>query len=436
MTSTPHSRQPRDSRGRTLRSACIAALALASVGAVANQAAAQATVNCNELPQAILGIGGSAATNLFKRIGVRLAKANPPITVVYSDPGACQAMTALVPNAQTGKVTPLSGTGKYWLADGTEKSCTYPSGSTLEADWGAMAQEATTCSNVSGLPSNVGDYLGPISGFSLIVPNGSQQFSISAEAVYYIYGFGAGTGKDVPPWTNPAAIGSRTTTSAAGLLLAKATDIPVSRPLAYLPANDVKTNQGAVDFITKVSPAALADPNTALAFASTETADANRATVRTLAFQAKGQTCAYFPDTDVTGSKATDKKNLREGRYYLWNAHHVFAKVDPTTKQVVNPNLAKFVDIFTSKAELPAASDGTAETFLDLQIANGNVPQCAMRVTRTGDMGPLASFQPEKPCNCYFDKKTTNETTCKTCANDSECPTSAPLCNVGYCEVK
>src|SRR4029079_6267828 len=102
-------------------------------------------------------------------------------------------------------------------------------------------QEARTCSGVDMLLPKGADCLGPISGFSLIVPNGSDQFAISSEAVYYIYGFGAGTGKDVAPWTNRAAIGSRTTTSAAGLLLAKAVGIPVARALAYLPANDVKT---------------------------------------------------------------------------------------------------------------------------------------------------------------------------------------------------
>jgi hypothetical protein len=413
----------------------MAALALASVSAGASHASAQAApVNCVDLPNRVLGTGGSAATQLIKKIATRLASAQPtPITLVYADPGACQAMSALVPDQATGKVAPLSGSAKYWGADGKENTCVFPSGSTVEAEWGAMAQEATTCSGITALPPSVGDYLGPISGFSLIVPNASEQRAISAEALFFIYGQGAGTGNDVAPWTVPGAIGSRTTTSAAGLLLAKAVGIPTSRRLAYLPDNDVKTNQGAVDFITKVSEAAKANPNAALAFASTETADLNRATVRTLAFKAQGQDCAYYPDSEQT---STDKKNLREGRYYLWNPHHVFAKIDPVTKKIVNPNLEKFVNIFTSKEELPASSLGTTQSYLDLQIENGNVPACAMRVSRTGDMGPLSSFQPEKPCGCYFDKKTTNVTSCQTCTQDSDCPASASLCNVGYCEVK
>jgi len=418
VTSIPLTEPARASRARRLRSACLLGLAGISLGALSG-GAAQAE-DCVKLPNPVLGIGGSAATNLIKRLGTRLAAATPPITVVYTDTGACNAMTALVQN------TPLTGTGKIWDANGVESTCTYPSGSTVLADWGAMAQEATTCQGVDKLPATVGDYTGPISGFSLIVPNASSEYAISAEAIYYIYGFGAGTGHDVAPWTNPAAIGTRTTTSAAGLLLAKAAGIPLSRPLAYLPANDVKTNQAAVDFITATSPAAVGNPSSGLAFCSTETADANRAKVRTLAFKAVDQDCAYFPDSTAT---STDKKNLREGRYFLWNAHHFFARTNEQ-KQITNPNVAKLIAIFTSKEPLPGP-----QTYIDLLIANGNVPECAMRVKRAGDMGPLASFQHEKPCNCYFDQKTTGQTACKVCTSDSDC-NAGSQCSYGYCEVK
>jgi len=419
VTSTPL--DPRPTRVRPLCALFGASLALASFAAGATSVAHAA--DCNTLPNPIYGIGGSAATNLFKRLGTRLAALpdDQKITVIYSDPGACQAMTALVQN------TPLSGTGKYWDAAGTEATCTYPSGSTQLADWGAMAQEATTCQGIDKLPDTVGDYLGPVSGFSLIVPNGSSEYAISAEAVYYIYGLGIGTGFDVAPWTVPGAIAARTTTSAAGLLLAKAVGIPVARALAYSQTNDVKTNQGAVDFVTATSPAAVANPNAALGFCSTETADANRAKVRTLAFKAVDQDCAYGPDSTAT---ATDKKNLREGRYYLWNAHHVFARLD-AQKQPIKPALSKFLDIFTSKELLP----GT-QSYIDLLIANGNVPECAMRVKRDGDMGPLASFQPEKPCGCYFDSKTTGSTpSCTPCTSDTEC-SAGSVCSFNFCEVK
>ncbi|MDB4990108.1 MAG: hypothetical protein JWN04_5286, partial [Myxococcaceae bacterium] len=395
----------------------------------------------------IYGIGGSAASPLIARVAAHLAGATPPITVVYASPGACYAMTALVPTGAP--VTPLASAGttvfNYWTADDPTKAktCTISATSNITASWGSMAQLPDTCQGITTLPADVGDFIGPISGLSLIVPLASTEQSISAEAVYYIYGFGAGTNHDVAPWTIPGAIGTRNRTSAVGLLLAKAVGLPASANLQG--AVDVTGNSQAVQFVTgsftdktgTSYTAPATNPSAALAFCSTETADAQRALVRTLAFKAPGQDCAYSPDSEFTGTNSTDKKNLREGRYFLWNPHHFYAKVDPTTKKVVDPNLAKFIDIMTSTADLPASTTAdSTPTFLDLQIKNGNVPQCAMHVTRTGDVGPLSSFQPDKSCSCYFDYKTTNSTSCKACSANTDCPASASSCNYGFCEVK
>lgn len=397
------------------------ALAGLGLGLAASQASAQA-VECSSLPNPVYGIGGSAGTPFIKAVAIELAKAPvDPVTVIYTDTGACNAMTALVKN------TPLSGTGKYWNAAGVEATCSYPSGSTQLADWGSMAQEATTCQGIEALPATVSDTIGPISGFSIIVPQASTQTSITAEAAYFVYGFGPGNGQDVKPWTNPASVASRTTTSAAGLLLAKAVGIPVSRALF---GPDTKSNQGTIDYITAGSPSAVADPDTAIGFCSTETVEsgANRSKVRTLAFQAVGQDCAYFPDSTDT---ATDKKNIREGRYYLWNPHHFFARLSSAGGAPVNANVAKAIAAFTGKTALPAD-----KSYLDVIIATNTIPQCAMHVTRSGDMGPLASFQPDDPCGCFFDDKKTGNSGCTACTSNSECPRSAPVCRHNFCEVK
>jgi len=57
-------------------------------------------------------------------------------------------------------------------------------------------------------------------------------------------------------------------------------------------------------------------------------------------------------------------------------------------------------------------------------------------VKRTGDMGPLASFQPEEPCGCFFDDKKTGNSGCQACTVNTECPSSAPVCRHNFCEVK
>src|SRR5688500_17455887 len=99
------------------------AFAAAGLGLCAASSVSAQAVECSTLPNAVYGIGGSAGTPFIKAIATELARAPvDPITLVYSDPGACAAMTALVKN------TPLTGTGKYWNADGVEATCTYPSG--------------------------------------------------------------------------------------------------------------------------------------------------------------------------------------------------------------------------------------------------------------------------------------------------------------------
>ncbi len=59
-----------------------------------------------------------------------------------------------------------------------------------------------------------------------------------------------------------------------------------------------------------------------------------------------------------------------------------------------------------------------------------------MTVQRDTELGPLASFQPERSCGCYFDKVAGGSTTCKACTADAECPATAPRCNYQLCEAQ
>jgi hypothetical protein len=414
-------------------SLCAALLSGSSIAHAADPA-------CDSLPKPIIyGRGGSAASVLIGRFAVAVAESSDPFTVVYKDDGACFAMDALINAAKP------TTSAKYWIrqGDGTivAKTCTLPA--TVEdapdASWGAMAQQATTCNGVDSLPANISDQRGPNSGFSIVVPKASTQQVISSEAIYFIYGFGPDDPKyQVAPWTVPLAIGSRATTSAAGLLLAKAVGIPLSHTLY---GTDAKNNQGSIDYITKTSQAAKDNPEAAIAFASTETADANRATVRALAFQAEGQKHGYWPDSNAN---ALDKINLREGRYFLWNPHHFFAKLDGNGGQIADANTKKWIGYLTGTLALPKNNTlGKAEAALDLQIEVGTVPACAMHVDRDTDVGPLQSYQPDEPCTCYFELQATGRVpdSCKACTSndgttDAACPSSASVCRHGYCEVK
>jgi ABC-type phosphate transport system substrate-binding protein len=419
---------PRHNRG-ALRAALCAGGVAAVLGLAAG-AEAQATTACDSLPGTkIYGVGGSAPTPLVKRVA-RILAAQPEaerITVVYQDTGACFAMQGLVGTAGT-PPTPITGTAKYWTADSdTDQTCSLPAQG-VEAQWGSMAQLPTTCPGITALPDTVGDYLGPISGFSIIANKDSSEEVISAEALYSIYGLGP-VQANIAPWTNLATLGSRTTTSAAGLLLAKAVGIPLSRPLA---GSDDRSQGGVITKLTSATATAdQAALDSTLGFVSTEAAEASSAVTRVkqLAYQHREQLVGYYPNSTAT---SLDKSNIREGRYFLWNPHHFYAK--KSGSEITDPAVRTFVHYFTGEEELP----GT-KSFLDVTIENGNIPDCAMQVTRDDDMGPLQSYQPDEPCGCYFEFKATGaaSSSCTECDADTDCTDSNfPTCRLGYCEVK
>ncbi len=427
---------------RALAAGASLAALLAHAGAARAEDPLCSSLGSAEAPL-VVGRGGSAASVVIGRFAVAVRESTKPLTIVYRDDGACYAMAALKDGEK------VTTDAKYWVRDATTnkvvaKTCKFNVDEGVPATWGAMAQLATTCPGVDALPADVSDTRGPNSGFSIIVPNASTQQVISSEALYYIYGLGVEDPQvQVAPWTVPGAIAARKTTSAAGLLLAKAVGIPLSHPLymsgtADDPQNDVKNNQGAVDFITVKSAAARDNPEAAIGFCSTETADANRDKVRTLAFQAEGQDYGYWPDSNATTS--FDKINIREGRYWLWNPHHFFAKLDGPGGEVVDENTKNWIGYITGTIPLPPAASKTEEA-LDLWIEVGTIPECAMHVNRDEDVGPLYSYQPDEPCGCYYEFKTTGVApdSCVACteANAQDvCPDTAPTCRHGFCEVK
>lgn len=386
-----------------------AAASLGLVAAVFVPREALAAVDCSSLPSPLIGAGGSASKPLLAKIAPALRKAADPITLIYQSPGACFGITAYVDN------TPLTGTASYWTADGTEETCNFPVLG-VAPDFGMLGVKATECAGVEAVPDGIGEFTGPITSWSLIVPKSASQTSISAAAVYFIYGFGAALGK-VSPWTIDAELYSRNATSAALIAIALAAGIPPAK----FKGNDVGSNQAMIS-----SLAGSTEPEAAIGFVSTEVADLNRDSVRTLAFQAEGQTCGYWPDSTATGF---DKRNVRDGHYFLWSPYRFYAPVDGQGKPN-NPVTARFLGFF-SGAVLPPPE----LPLLDIIIDNGNIPECAMEVWRDEEIGPLYSRQPEAPCGCYYEFRATGESSCGTCTKDAECGADSPVCRLGFCEV-
>lgn len=392
-----------------------------------------ANPNCSSLPGTVVyGAGGSAQAPLLTQIGTQLAKLATPVSIVYSDSGsACAGYNDLV------TPTSITGTALYWDGSGSTLSCELDAGGD-PVTFAVMGNGPTLCSGVTSLATGFGQFLGPVQPIDFVVPASSSQQSFSTEAAYYVWGFDASDANHtVTPWGTPADILTRSASSFVALFVGLDTGIPVATIAAH--GTQESTNSATVTALTALNGTANAEAG--IGFVSGEVADGNRSSIKVLAYQHTGQTCGYWPDSTID---AFDKVNVRSGQYWLWSPVHFFAAVD-SNGNISDANTAAFIGLFTGTATPPAGID-----VFGAETAAYTVPSCAMQAWRNGDLAAPYSFAPPNPCSCKFDFATNNANkpaTCKTCTQDSDCPTNhcdnigSPLeadagtGNVGYCEV-
>jgi hypothetical protein len=264
--------------------------------------------------------------------------------------------------------------------------------------------------------SDVGDFFGPISPQVFVVPNASTQMAISAEAAYVAFGVHNGTST---PWVDTNFFFVRDETSGTQQVISSMIDVPANHWWGA-------KAEGSSVIIPGMAAVSAADAEKAIGTLPTENAQSTnlgaKSSLRILAFQAKGQIAAFWPDSTVDSS---DKMNVRDGHYALWGPLHLFAHLVNGQPSV---NAAPIVTRFTSTNLAPQVLQAVSDNYL--------VPRCAMRVRRTTEGGPISAYTPDASCGCYFDFRTTGQTTCKSCSVDGDCTTNAPKCNYGYCEVK
>jgi hypothetical protein len=159
---------------------------------------------------------------------------------------------------------------------------------------------------------------------------------------------------------------------------------------------------------------------------------------------------------------AGDKINVRQGRYEIWGPEHMVANVDGNGKPVgQNSNTAAVQTVInalisTSQA-LPASSDagvpeGGVTTLGEAEVKSiiaaisgpttGFIPQCAMQVSRTTEIGPESSYAPPAACTCAFEAAAGSSpgSTCasRACTTNADCTGKAgtPTCHFKFCEAE
>jgi hypothetical protein len=313
--------------------------------------------------------------------------------------------------------TPIQGSGtsalSTWDATGAEKKC--DATTAVVADIGISDVFATTCFALpGGVASNIADFLGPVQSMTFAVPISSPEVSISAEAAYYVYGFGIQSG--VEPWTDESVIFKRDVNSGTQRMIAAAVGVPADK----WKGTAATSSSDLLQRLTLASPR-----EKAIGILAADVAQDNRTVLKVLAYQHSKQSCGYFPDRDATSN---EKANVRDGHYAIWGPLHLMTRLD-NNGYPLKPATADVVGYL--------AGTKTAAGQLDLIFLEAQrhvVPQCAMRVKRTTELGPMVPFSPVGSCECYYEKVANGATACALCQRQADCPASAPVCSYGYCE--
>jgi hypothetical protein len=382
------------------------------------------TQNCSDVsPNRIYMYGTSDFAPMLQAAQPLLSEASPPYRAFFMNASSCAGVISVFDSTKRLIANPAVGATPnyafYFDDDGTQHSCLLdPGGNTV--DIGVSNLFAPTCntSTATYTPgTTVSDYTGPIVPFALSVPATSTQVSISAEAAHMVFGMagrsgGAGGLKDAMPWTDPTYYFIRNSTAGSTILSAVMFNVP-------------KTKFWGIDRLStdnlRDSMLASTEAEGSIGILSIVDADVNRGNLRSLYLQSQGQLCGYLPDSN---KNSFDKMNVRDGHYPLWGYEHFFTPIGPGG---VPSDAAKaFVTRFTLTR--------LDQKLLDNIIAASLIPQCAMKVVRTGEETGFMT-NPGLQCGCYFDFKTTGKAACTPCQSSSDCPADHSACNYGYCEV-
>lgn len=378
-------------------------------------------VPCSSLPNPIYATGSTAIAPFLGTIAQVVARPDSEgrsVTVVYQGQGSCLGVDAILNG------TPITQTATYWdpnVADVSQAALTCalsPGGNVV--DLGVSDVFATTCFDLPGdLPPNIGDFFGPVQIMTFAVPQASSEATISAEAAYLVYGFGAAGG--VAPWTNEDLIEQRSASSGTQNMIARAIGVPA----ALWHGETNATSQDVLNALLAAGMLGSSSASASIGILGTDYADSARGQVRVLAFQAYGQDCAMYPDSTATSE---DKANVRDGRYPIWGPLHLLARL---TSQGVTTNatVGQIIDYLSGTSPLPGQGN-----LIQLYATNHLIPTCAMHVTRTTDGANVSAYSSPQPCSCYYDTLVSGTTSCASCAGANNCARGTPNCSYGYCE--
>jgi hypothetical protein len=364
-------------------------------------------------PNVVYVTGSTNLPPLLKAVQPLLYANNPPYAAIFAPQTSCKGAGSMYdgdPLKRMIKDVP-NNYAFYYDMNGTEQLCLLdPNGNPVAVDVGESDVYPLSCGYSPA--AGVADYAGPIQAIVFAVPAGSSQTSISAEAAHLVFAAGGDNGK-ATPWIDQQSYFVRSSGTGTTQLPSRAIGLDPSAwwGIDRLSASNLVASMETLD--PKLAEGGIG-------ILSSDFADKNRANLRELAFQQRGQRYGYLADSTP---ESLDKANVRDGHYPIWGAIHFMA----ATTNGVPSDAAKAL---ISQFNVPKLDENLVSAIIDA----GFVPTCAMKVTHSTEVGPLTAYNPSFRCGCFFDKKANGTTTCQVCTGNSDCPSTAPDCNYGYCE--
>ncbi len=377
------------------------------------------TVLCVDAgPNVIYMTGTSDFGPLLKQVTPLIMANNPPYRPVFMGGTSCGGVNAAFdPTASLIKDIPGTPTKAanyaYYFDDaGNQTSCLLdPAGNVV--DIGVSNLYSNVCNSSYTPNATVAGYLGPVVTFGFTVPASSKQDSISVEAAHIVFGLGGAnpSGLNADPWTNPAYFSIRNSGAGSTALAAVLINVPRT---AFWGVDRLSTDA------IRDSLIASAEPDSSIGILSIDYADKNRGNLRVLFLQAEGQLSGFLPDSTST---SLDKVNIRNGHYPLWGYVHFYTAN-------VNGAPSAAAGAFLTRFSVPKLAPELVDAMIDASL----VPQCAMAVARSTEMGDFQTNPSSFHCGCYFEHRTTGRTSCASCSSNNDCPASAPACSYNFCE--
>jgi len=379
--------------------------------------------NCSDLPNPIYLQVGDTQLNLMKALGRQLRDNTPkPITLVWITSGSCPNIDLMYHHNPAAGITatmsyaPSQAEATTFTTASTPFSCTPTTTPALFPDIGNSALFNSACTTEAP-PVNLSLTIGPRQGYVMAMPRGTSETAITAEEAYFVFGFGPvmlqAMGAAIMPWVDEGQLWLRLDTKSTMLAWAANISVPVAK------WHGTKLN-GSPDVVNALLTST--NPGAALGLLGSEVYDGLRGSLTVMAFRAFGQYAAYYPDSTAT---SRDKKNLRDGHYTVWSPTIWMLDTDGTNP--VNPDAAYVVDLIAGHPVTPAPSFAANVTVAGV----GLVPDCAMRVQRSFEGGPLSVYKPPTSCTCRYEA-TVDASSCETCSANTPCATG--VCRDGYCE--